>query len=197
MGEKWFRFLKKQKIPFIIRIKKNSIAGGIRQYYQIPILELWKGRGRAQSIINYPVLIWGHLLYVSIVQRKGAKEPMIVASNHEFLNAVILYRKRWEIETLFGCLKTRGFRMKDTHMTAPERIEKLLFILAIAFSWSYKLGAVQEAENPIPLKSHGRLSKSLFRLGLDCLRAILIAIERKTGEFRWAVKFLTCFKLGC
>ena len=194
IGEEWFRFLKKQKIPFVIRIKQNTMAGGIRQFYQIPIIELWKGRGRSQAIINYPVLIWGHLLYVSIIQKKGAKEPMIVASNCEFSNAVSLYRKRWEIETLFGCLKTRGFRMEDTHMTAPERIEKLLFVLAIAFSWSYRLGVVQEVENPIPLKPHGRPLKSLFRLGLDCLRSILTSMDRKFDDFQRAIKFLKLYK---
>ena len=33
IGEEWFRFLKRAKIPFIIRIKKNTMAGGIRDYY--------------------------------------------------------------------------------------------------------------------------------------------------------------------
>jgi hypothetical protein len=33
IGEDWFGFLKKQKIPFIIRIKKNTLAGGIRKFY--------------------------------------------------------------------------------------------------------------------------------------------------------------------
>lgn len=66
-------------------------AGGIRNFYQVPILELWKNRGRSKSIINHPVLIWGHLLYVSISQAKGAKEPMIVVSNSEFENAIGLY----------------------------------------------------------------------------------------------------------
>lgn len=140
IGEDWFRFLKKAKIPFVIRIKKNTMAGGIQSFYQLPVIELWK---------------------------KGVKEPMIVASNFEFKDAISLYRRRWEIETLFGCLKTRGFRMEDTHMTAPEKIEKLLFVLTIAFCWSYKIGIIKDAEKAIYRKAHGRLSKSLFRLGLD------------------------------
>lgn len=196
IGEEWFRFLKKQKAPFVIRIKKNTMAGGIRNFYQVPILELWKSKGRAQAIINHPVLIWGQLLYVSISQGKGAKEPMIVVSNHEFPDAIALYRKRWEIETLFSCLKTRGFRMEDTHMISPERIEKLLFVLAIGFCWSYKLGLAKDAETPTPLKSHGRLSKSLFRKGLDCLQSILSHIEERITEFVWAIRFLRSTKLA-
>lgn len=195
IGEDWFRFLKKAKIPFVIRIKKNTMTGGIRNYYLVPILELWKNRGRSKSIISRPVLIWGHLLYVSICQAKDAKEPMIVVSNVEFNDAIGLYRRRWEIETLFGCLKTRGFRMEDTHMTAPEKIEKLLFVLAIAFCWSYKLGIIKDAEKPIPKKTHGRMSKSLFRLGLDWLRSVVLSMEKRIDEFSKILKLLTSCKL--
>ncbi|MBX9924451.1 MAG: transposase [Rhabdochlamydiaceae bacterium] len=39
IGDDWFRFLKKSKIPFVIRIKKNTLATGIRAY-AIPVLEL-------------------------------------------------------------------------------------------------------------------------------------------------------------
>ena len=87
--------------------------------------------------------------------------------------------------------------MEDTHMTAPEKIEKLLFILAIAFCWSYKLGVIKDAEIAIPKKTHGRMSKSLFRLGLDYLRSTVLAIESKTNEFRRIIKFLTGCKSTC
>ncbi len=84
---------------------------------------------------------------------------------------------------MFGCLKSRGFRLEDTHITAPEKIEKLLFVLAIAFSWSYKIGIVKDKEKPIPKKSRGILAKRLFRLGLDCFRAVILLIDKKLGVF--------------
>jgi len=145
---------------------------------------LRKTKNRSKSIINHPVLIWGHLLYVSISHAKGAKEPMIVVSNVVFEDAICLYRRRWEIETLFSCLKMRGFRLEDTHMTAPEKIEKLLFVLAISFCWSYKLGVIKDAEKAIRRKPHGSLSKSLFRVGLDWLRSVVLSIENKIDGFR-------------
>jgi len=195
IGEAWFRFLKKQKIPFIIRIKQNTLSSGVIEGAQVPIIALWNKGAKKQPVLNHPVVIWGHFLYVSISQAVGSKEPMIVVSNYEFPDAIALYLRRWEIETLFSCLKTRGFRMEDTHMTAPDRIEKLLFVLAIGFVWSYKLGEIKAAENPIKVKSHGRPAKSIFRLGLDWLRSTLASIEGKIGEFLWAVSFLKCFKL--
>ena len=196
IGDDWFRFLKKSKIPFVIRIKKNTLATGIRSY-PVPVLELWKNRGRSKSVINAPVLIWGNLLCVSIRHGKGAKEPIIVVSNKTFKDALNLYQKRWEIETLFGCLKSRGFRMEDTHMTSPQKIEKLLFVLAIAFCWSYKLGVVKDLEKPIPKKTHGRLSKSLFRLGLDYFRSAILFIEKEMCEFLKIINLLTNSKLAC
>ena len=148
--------------------------------------------------MNAPVLIWGNLLYVSITQAKGAKEPMIVVSNKTFGGAIDLYQKRWEIEILFGCLKSRGFNLEDTHMTEPGKIEKLLFVLAIAFCWSYKIGVAKDAEKAIPKKTHGRPSKSLFRLGLDYFRSVIFFIEKEIHEFQEIIKLLSnCMLGGC
>lgn len=173
IGEEWFRFLIEQKIPFIIRIKRNSMVEGIRQGYLVPVSTLVGKMGRRKAIENYPIVLWGHFLFVSVERRKGAKEAMIVVSNREFSSPLKLYGWRWGIESLFECLKTRGFRMEETHMTDPAKIEKLLFILAIAVCWAYKIGELQARKVPITIKKHGRKLKSLFRLGLDLIRRAL------------------------
>lgn len=123
-------------------------------------------------------MLWGHELYASVEHAKRAKEPMIVVSNRSWPNPLKLYRWIWGIETLFGCLKTRGFRIEDTHMTDPEKIEKLLFILAIAFCWAYKTGELQARKTPIPLKNHGRKAQSVFRLGLNLIRLPLFRMDK-------------------
>jgi hypothetical protein len=173
IGEEWFRFLIEQDIPFIIRVKHNSMVEGLRPGYSIPVVTLLKKLGRKKAIENYPVVLWKHHLFASVENRKGAKEPMIVVSNREFSTPLALYRWRWGIESLFECLKTRGFRMEETHMTDPAKIEKLLFILAIAVCWAYKIGELRTWKVPITIKKHGRKLKSLFRLGLDLIRRAL------------------------
>lgn len=110
-------------------------------------------------------------------------------------DAIALYRKWWEIETLFGCLKRRGFRMEDTQMTTRAKIEKLIFVLAIAFCWSYKLGAVKHEGAPIAKKTNGHPARSLFRLGLDCLRAEMLFKKEKIDDFYALTKVITCYKL--
>ena len=53
------------------------------------------------------------------------------------------------------------------------KIEKLLFVLAIAVCWAYKIGELQARKVPITVKKHGRKLKSIFRLGPDLIRRAL------------------------
>jgi len=183
VGSEWFEFLIKKKIPFIIRTKKNFKAGGIEPYQFVPIKKLLEKLGPKKKMINYQIFLWGQLVYVSIKIKKNAKEPMIVLSNHKFPKAIETYRKRWGIETLFSHLKTRGFRMEDTHLTCSERIEKLLFVLAIAFCWALKTGELRAKKVAIKIKKHGRKEKSVFRIGFDLIRSSISQVSYKFEEF--------------
>lgn len=184
IGELWFRFLIEANVPFIIRVKQNSMVQGIRSgLTMVPIRTLVKNLGRRKALVNHQVVLWGHTLWASVENAKRAKEPLLVVSNRQFSNSLKLYRWRWGIETLFGCLKSRGFRMEDTHMVHPDRIEKLLFVLAIAVCWAHKTGEIQARINPVALKNHGRRGKSIFRIGLDLIRrALFMSTETPLGE---------------
>ncbi len=196
IGEVWFRFLINENIPFVIRVKQNFMAGGIRNGYEVPIRELLKKLGRKKRHINHPIVLWGHALFASVEHAKGAKEPMIVVSNEPFPNPLSLYRWRWGIETLFGCLKSRGFRMEDTHMVESIKIEKLIFILAIAFCWAYKTGELKAREKPIVIKKHGRRAKSIFRLGLNLIRSILLRVDKHIDPDISLLRYFRHPKLG-
>lgn len=185
VGHEWFDFLGSQKIPFIIRAKGCYKADGILEECKVRLDTLCKGLGRKQ-LLNKQIVLWGLPLYISIEKRKGAKEPMIVVSNVKFQNALELYRMRWAIETMFGCLKTRRFRMEDTHMIDADKIEKLFFVLTIAFCWAYRVGDIIAEEKIVRVKSHGRPAKSLFRRGLDKLRCMIFKKVSKR-EFKRAL----------
>ena len=83
------------------------------------------------------------------------------------------YSRRWGIETLFSCLKSRGFEIESTHMTEPEKMDKLMAILALTFLWRMVAGHWQYGEaDQLPLNKRSWLAKSLFRLGLDLLHCL-------------------------
>jgi hypothetical protein len=76
---------------------------------------------------------------------------LIIATPEEPENAIKIYGLRWEIETLLGCLKGRGFHFEDTRITEKERIKKLMVLLAIAFSWAHRTGEWQRQQRPIKM----------------------------------------------
>jgi len=95
-----------------------------------------------------------------------------------------LYQRRWEVETLFAALKSRGFDLEKTHLSAPGRIRRLIGLLAVAFAWSHLVGEKRaETHGLPPRKAHGRRSRSLFRYGLDRLQGILTTLERQRTAF--------------
>jgi hypothetical protein len=73
--------------------------------------------------------------------------------------------------------------MEETHMIEPDKIEKLLFALAIAVCWIHKTGELQARRVHGVLKKHGRRGKSIFRIGLDLMRrALFMGIEEPFKE---------------
>ncbi len=104
------------------------------------------------------------------------------------------YALRWGIETLFGSLKSRGFRLESTHVLEAERLSKLLGLLALAFCWAFGAGVWLTEHKPLKLKKHGRATVSLFRRGLDWLRRVLMPLcgQPATADFQNARRFLSC-----
>jgi hypothetical protein len=114
--------------------------------------------------------------------------------------ATTLYRKRWAIETMFAALKSRGYNLEKTRLTAPGRIRRLIGLLALAFAWTSIVGERRAyREGPPREKSHGRRQRSLFRYGLDRLQGILSTPEARPDAFldclrglRSPTAFLSC-----
>ncbi|GAK49191.1 transposase [Candidatus Moduliflexus flocculans] len=191
IGVLWLRFLRKHQIPFRLRIRHNT---------QLP-LRCGAGHENASRffrnaplgvvrLLRSPRPLWGLPVYV--VGLRLAQEYLILITDARPDPALDDYRRRWDIETLFGCLKTHGFHLEDTHLTAHQRLSKLLALLTITCCWCVRLGAWRHAQRAIPLKSHQRRAVSLFRYGLDVLRNIVLNLAVKPHEFAWVVKLLSC-----
>ena len=117
-------------------------------------------------------------LYISALRLEDG-ELLLVVSPMFNASAIRDYALRWEIETLFSCLKGRGFNLENTRLTDPRRVKKLIAVLAIGFCWCYLTGEWQhDQKKVIKIKKHGRLSMSLFRYGLDYVQ---MAIQRLIG----------------
>lgn len=183
-----FHWCNKNKIPFYIRIKDNALV-------HVPKC---KGKGRhvkklfgalnpnQQYAYPYAVELYGVKVYVA-GSRSETGEWMVVATNQAPKNAISIYLRRWEIETLFSCLKERGFNFEDTRITQLERIEKLMGVLAMATAWVHKIGEWRATIKPIKLRRYKdgqmRPQFSYFRYGLDFIRESILQIRSRFDQF--------------
>ena len=193
IGRDWFRHLRRKGVACRIRIRANTKVANARgravqarqsfRHCRVGQREAWRGAR----------LLWGERFYVSGL-RLPRGEYVIVVAERETGDALSDYARRWEVETLFGCLKTRGFCLEATHVTEPERLRKLLALVALAFCWAHVTGEWLSAHKPLPLKKHGRRAVSLFRHGLDHLRRILCnqQCEAQRVALRRVIKLLSC-----
>jgi len=110
-------------------------------------------------------------------------ELVIIATNHNIPAVQDRYINRNQIETMFKAMKTQGFNLEDTHITRPDRLERLMGAMAISFAWSYKMGDYLDQESPIKIKSNGRRVRSVFKTGLTFLISLLGNIAQRFDEF--------------
>lgn len=172
IGKKWFSYLEKNKIPYYFRIKKDANTIN-RNGKSISVSWLFHNlKLNEQRVVPGKKPIYGHDVY--LVGMPIEKDYLIIVTNKEPDHAINIYAERWQIETLFGCLKSKGFYFEDTRIINRDRIKKMIAVLAIAFCWAHLTGEWSNRyEKVIPRKKHGRLSKSYFRLGLDIIAELI------------------------
>jgi hypothetical protein len=187
-------FLLTEQIDFGIRLKVSHLANGIS------FKKRWRNlQERVKLKGKKAVEVFGLEVYVSCVKLKkaGRTEYLIVASGAINKDALAEYKLRWGIETMFGCLKSRGFELEETHLTDTKKISKLLMLLALALCLAILTGEIKTESTrtvKMKLKNNGRYAKSLFRIGLDALQNILfnIKIPDKIKTFNILLNLLSC-----
>jgi hypothetical protein len=195
IGHDWFKWLKNERIPFVIRIKNNLLTTNSRGK-TVPVKDLFRGmKPTEERVLWNKRSIMGQCVYVSGLKMPSG-EVLIVATDMLSAFAIKTYALRWEIETLFSCLKERGFNVEDTNVINQERIKKLLALLAIAFCWAHKTGEWRHEQKTVKIKTHGRPEVSIFRYGLDYINDILVNFIFKNNLFESCLDRIRPSKLG-
>jgi hypothetical protein len=188
----WFAYLRRERLAFRIRVRANTkITNGRGQSVQARRLFRSQRAGRAVLLKGARRLL-GQELFVAGLRRSDG-EYVIVCAPDESATLLEEYARRWEIETLFGCLKTRGFCLEETHVTETERLRKLVALLALAFCWAHLAGEWLAHQEPLKIKKHGRKAVSIFRHGFDHLRRILcnLTSDAQQVAFRRVIQLLS------
>lgn len=171
-SREWLTFLVAEKIPFRLRIKANHQLTDKHGKAMKARKLLRTARVGETVICRRWRKLWGKYRVCVAGRRRVDGELLILISNEPSAEMLAEYARRWQIETLFGCLKSRGFGLEETHLQESERLKKLLGVLAIAVCWSWLCGEKVCQRKPIRVKKDKRRAKSIFRVGLDALEQV-------------------------
>lgn len=195
IGKQWLSFLESQQIRFYIRIRKDmhlTLSGGKK------VKASWLLMPQPLNHAYFhPKIVWiqGVQVYFSgtkFIGQDGKADYLILVCYNKHHMGLHLYRKRWQIETMFKAFKSAGFNLENTHIHDYERLDTLIGVLAIAFIWAYNTGIYLNTKvKEIAVKKHGRKEISIFKYGLDHLSEILI--NQVNRLFRKVILlFLSC-----
>ena len=188
IGFGWLGFLSGRDVPFVIRIRSNrGVARDSSDGPALPARMFFRGLapnakarglGGRRFVGGQPVSVVGKRPH------SGEDEFLILIASKGVAAAKAprIYRRRWEIESLFAAMKSQGFDLEATHMAAPAHVNRLIGLLSLAFVWSHLVGQWRHQQSPLKVKKHGWPEKSLFRYGLDLLqlsRATKIRLESR------------------
>ncbi|MBJ7898536.1 MAG: IS4 family transposase, partial [Cyanobacteria bacterium RI_101] len=173
IGQAWLRYLLLEpSMAFCLRIRATDKIERYGKLLAANVVFAHLAIGESQRLQG-ACRVWGYPVSVEAV-RLPDNSLLIVIGAPDYQGLIQDYAQRWGIETLFGIFKTRGFCLESTHFTDPKRLRKLFALLTLALAWSLKTGLEIHRLHPIPIKKHGRRAKSLFRLGFDHLRHLIL-----------------------
>jgi hypothetical protein len=158
---------------YIIRFRENIIvAEGDGD--GVAATELVPAHGRVRKIVDARVTRRKSTVpAVVLVKRKGMKEAWCLATSLSTADAneiVAAYSKRFTIEETFRDQKdiTFGVGLRATHIRDAARRDRLLFLIAIAYTLLTLLGAASEASNldkTLKANTSPKRTMSLFNQG--------------------------------
>ena len=190
IGKDWWSYLVHKSIPFCIRIREcDHLYDGQRSlspkvvFSNLQVAEI--------QILSKPRRIAGIWAFV-VATRVVDGKVLVLITSRQPKQTLVDYAQTWQIETLFGCLKSRGFNLEATHISRRDRLSKMIALLTIALIWSLHTGQWQHSLQKLPPKKHGRPPISIFPQGLDFLRRALFNLDAQPQLFCQSLNFLSC-----
>lgn len=197
VGGGWLSYLLlapdwKLKTPFRLRIRDAELLGDGHRRLKVRVVFAHLQPGQTQVLAKRRRL-WGRWVYIAATCMSNGK-LLVVATDQAPQTAITDYALRWSIETLFGMFKSRGFCLEESHMRDAERLKKLFALLTLPLCWAVKVGQGLHEAQPLVLKAHGRLAKSIFRYGFDHLSHLLLNLHQPQQQqvFQLVIRFLSC-----
>ena len=165
IGDKWLAWLKKQNIPFCVRVPKshNIITDQGEKLKAESTISNCKTKSFKNAIVDNVVV------NVSVSRDKKG-ELLYLIGSFKPSKLKQIYKKRWAIEVMFQAFKSRGFDMEKSRLRSLEKYRKLFAVVAIAYTLCWAVGIQISKQKPVKTKKHGYPQYSVFRRGINHIR---------------------------
>ena len=174
--QRFFKFIAEElKFFYIIRTRGNIYVTDKNKVTQEG--KAWlRADGRTKTLDRVGVTLDQYPVEKFVcTKQKGMKDAWYLVSNRTDLTGssiVKFYGKRWTIEPYFRDIKNQRFGMglSSTHISTPDRRDRLLFISAIAITLLTLLGSAGESigfdkklkVNTVKTRTHSLLNQGIF-----------------------------------
>lgn len=181
IGKEWFEWLMLQKIPFVIRIRNNILLDQ-DQLDARTVEELFTYVRKNEFCAFGDTMLFNQKLHLGGIRSSKSDEALVVVSNQPMdKETIAIYRRRWEIETMFGALKSRGFNFEESKINEEHKVEKLMALLSISFMWSILAGQYRQKQSPIALKKNNQFQDLPYQ---ESFQAWIGVAQERIGQFK-------------
>ena len=159
--------LQKAGFEYVCRTAKNTSLFEAGERFSFEDLCLSPGDYTEISGVEFTQSRYGPVTVVGVFEI-GHEEPLYLVTNMELgEEALGYYRLRFGIETFFSDQKSRGFHLADSHLSDPDRLNRLMMASCLAYIWMVCLGVVVKRNGWLPVIHRSkRCDLSLFQIGL-------------------------------
>ena len=119
---------------------------------------------------------------IGVLHEPGHPEPWIIAmSARPGRHTVLDYGLRWGIEAMFSDFKSRGFGLMQSQIEKPERLERLILIMAMAMYWAVSAGVFSEAQDAVREQKNSTEAAEILVLAVQTGPAISPPMPNRLG----------------
>lgn len=130
--------------------------------------------------------------YIRLIWEVDQAEPWCLFTNVSWLSGRA-YAMRWWQEESFKDLKSGGWQWHNSQIRCPQRMARLILVMAVAYGWTLSLGTQLQAASPEQQRRVATRSElrafSVFRLGLRWFRYLL---HCKPAKLRFQLLLKPC-----
>jgi len=179
VGEDWFSWLLSEKIPFALRLRENFQTRPEHEKKSKDAKDYFAGLRPGESLDLGICEVCGVYMGVCglLLKEEGKRKEELLIIGYSAMSADRsreIFMKRWNIETGFEKLKSHGFKLESSRLEGGGKMERLMAVLAVGFSWCYAMGvwSVKEIKKIRFIRKLGRKARSLFGRGMEMLAGL-------------------------